>query len=121
DAQKPARQLLFRTSFDGGARWEPASVVAPYALEGPIAHDPGTGALYVALYDHGIRMARSLDAGATWTLWNVTREQRDFTLRNGNPTDTHVVTAVDARGSVYVVWSQDAPDASVKGSKALSV
>ncbi|MHB8634412.1 MAG: sialidase family protein [Thermoplasmatota archaeon] len=117
DGGRPAH-LVARTSHDGGATWGPLRVIRADALEGPPAHDPRTGALYVAFYDGGVRVARSRDQGVSWDFLNVTRDGRDLSARS-NPTYLHIVTAVDAAGNVYVAWSQD-EGAPAAPSKALA-
>lgn len=109
-------QLLLRRSLDGGATWEPARAVAPDALQGPLASDP-QGALAFAFYDGGIRLARSGDGGATWTLHDVHLETRDTTLREGRPIDVFPVAAFDAAGNAYVVWAADMPEDGALGAK----
>lgn len=121
DAQDPPAQLLFRRSGDGGATWDPPRVIGPDTLiQGPLAYDATTRAIYTAVYDGGIRMLRSTDEGLTWSAHDVAPETRDTTLRDGRPIDMFPIAAVDDAGVVYLVWAAD--DASAPaGSKDASM
>jgi hypothetical protein len=111
--------LLFRRSFDAGATWSAPVVVAKDVLQGPLVHDPASGALYTIQYDGGLQVVRSLDQGASWTLLNVTREDRPLDEGYLRAIDEFPSIAVDDAGTVYAVWSQDdagvAKDAAVPG------
>lgn len=107
----PKDQLLFRKSPDGGATWDPIRVITDDHLQGPIVHDPASGALYTPYYDteKGVVMARSGDEGLSWELVPV--GSNVATPSEGSNGGSHIfpVAAVDDAGTVYVVWSVDDP------------
>lgn len=120
DHEQDPEELRARVTLDGGATWEPIRYVAPDTIHGPPAHD-AEGAIYFAYYQDGLRVARSRDAGATWTHHQVTEEARDTTLRSGRPIDMFPVVAVDAAGVVYLAWAADPPGEAPLGSKEVTV
>jgi hypothetical protein len=75
------------------------------AWPGGIAVDQREGAVYATWSDQdGLAVARSQDKGATWTIGHV-----PGTKVTGQFTDTawdYAPVGVDARGNVFVAWSQ---------------
>jgi hypothetical protein len=117
DDEAAMDQILFRRSLDGGATWEPTRAAGPDALQGPLAIDARSGAIYYAFYKAGIRVARSHEAGETWTQHDAAPETRDMMLRQGRPLDMFPISAVDRAGAIYVVWAADLPDEAPMGAK----
>lgn len=95
--------IQFRASFDNGATWTPGVKAEDDNRMGGAVPDPraSSRALYLPSDDSGtIRVARSLDDGATWE----SIEAAKFGNVRGH---IFPVAAVDAAGTVYVVFAMD--------------
>ncbi|HEV8361137.1 MAG TPA: sialidase family protein [Candidatus Thermoplasmatota archaeon] len=117
--------LRFRASHDRGLTWGPIVAVEDEdPVDGPLAVDPVSGALYVAVsYFDGrpVTVLRSFDAGATW-------DAVPLPAATGQPAFGGIMhfifplVAVDAAGTVYAAWSEDpeaAPQLWTLGGKSV--
>lgn len=102
--------IFLRTSTDAGLTWGNVTRVVDDGRQGPVAIDPTTGAAILPhVLDGAVRVARSQDAGLTWT-------DTEVAPVNGRPF-IFPIAAFDRAGTAYVVWSEDPtapqPDAVV--------
>jgi hypothetical protein len=112
--------LEFRASLDGGSTWQRKAKVGPDGDEGPVAHDPVSGRLYIADVDQAdpadptvaspnVFVYTSTDQGAAWTSHKVTQLPRSSPVEpNGYASDFPVV-AVDGNGTAYLAYSGPVP------------
>jgi hypothetical protein len=100
--------LVLRRSFDAGATWSGPLVVGNDDLQGPLVHDPASGALYTILYERGVQIVRSEDQGSTWTVRGVWKDDRPLAAQYARPLDEFPVLAVDDAGALYAAWATDA-------------
>lgn len=107
---EPPSGILLRRSLDGGATWQPAVRVTDDNRQGPVAPGPGGAWLYLPNFDGPnatIDVSRSADGGATWEdVHAAAVPQRPFIFP---------IAAVDAAGTVYVVYATGAPGPSGTG------
>lgn len=126
------RGLVFSSSVDRGEGWGEVVTIDPAnPIGGPVVVDQGSGAIYVPLsgFDGGpVQVARSLDAGATWEIVDVPSRFESnpvaMTLGTGIRHFIFAVAAVDAAGTAYVVWSEDAdapPEMPTLGGKTAMI
>jgi hypothetical protein len=109
--------LEFRGSRDGGATWDAKAKVGDDGDEGPIAHDPVTGQLYVPVVDFAdttglaqptVRVHTSTDFGAHWDKSTVTTFPRSSPAEPNGYASDFPTMAVDSAGTVYLAYSGDA-------------
>ncbi|MES2154824.1 MAG: sialidase family protein [bacterium] len=109
--------LEFRASTDGGATWQPKSVVGPDGDEGPVTHDPVSGLLYIADVDQAetagvapavVHVYASADEGKSWTGADVATLPRTSPVEPNAYASDFPVVAVDGNGTAYLVYSADA-------------
>ncbi len=92
---------VFMARLDPGQPWSEPLKVSDDGHEGPIAADPASSWLYLphAMGEKSVFMARSPDGGRTWqdvTVAPLVMDTYDFPI-----------AAVDAAGTVYLVWNTD--------------
>jgi len=109
--------LESRVSLDGGLSWQAKAKVGDDGDEGPIAHDPATGQLYIAVVDSQetagttkptVRVHTSTDLGATWSKSTVTTMGRSSPVEPNGYASDFPTMAVDGNGTVYLAYSSDA-------------
>jgi hypothetical protein len=117
--------VKMRVSRDHGGNWSGTTTVAPdFPLDGPTAIDNDRGLLYVPtmpLNEGTLRVYRSLDQGATWLSSPVPsrNETGPVTQTQGSLRGfIFPVAAVDAAGTAYVAWAEDASLAADVPSQA---
>lgn len=89
-------------SLDGGLTWSDSVPVHPptpggYSQAGPVAVGPDGSAWSPAQTDAGVRIARSIDAGATWELV-AELDEAGYQPYGSDPS-----LAVDAGGSIHLL------------------
>lgn len=95
-------RIATSASRDGGASWSAPVEAAEDGKQGPIAIDRAGARLYLPhVADREVRVARSLDGGATWNDSTVAALE-------GAPM-IFPVAALDAAGTLYVVWADGGP------------
>jgi hypothetical protein len=109
--------IATRTSRDAGATWGPRVTMADDAVGGPIVHGPRPGEVYEAYTTFAsspagggsaIWIARSSDHGASWDSVRVAEPAQSVGVGLiGFPTSIFPVVAVDANGTLYLVFSAD--------------
>lgn len=115
-------RLVFMRSSDGGASWSAKIEMGDDRLQGPIALDPSSQRIYVPAigfsYDGSVDILRSSDDGRSWDIVEAApADGASRPDRDGNPTYIFPVAAVDAAGTVYLVWSNDEDGGLLEGSK----
>lgn len=101
NSDNPESGLLVRASFDNGATWTSSVKAEEDNRMGGVVPDPNGGALYLPSDDLGtIKVARSFDDAKTWE----SVEAAKFGNVRGH---IFPVAAVDAAGTVFVVFAMD--------------
>lgn len=109
--------LEFRASADNGTTWGKKVIAGPDGDEGPVTHDPVSGALYIASVDQAataglekpvVHVYTSMDQGQHWTEATVATMPRTSPVEPNAYASDFPVVSVDAAGTAYLVYSADA-------------
>ena len=93
------------TSSDGGATWSAPQSVAANGLGGvPLVQPNGTVIVPYLANAPFIESFSSSDGGATWSTPVVVSQVNDHAVAGGLRSDALPSAAIDAVGTVYVVW-----------------